>query len=715
MAAELDQFLGVFLDEAEEHLATVETLLLGLESQQPDAEDQNAIFRAAHSIKGGAATFGLPEVAELTHEVESLLDEVRHGDRALDATLFDLVLESVDAIKLMLADYRKHGACLQAHGASLLPRLRELLGKPAASPARAAAPVQADNPTRCTIVPPVGGAIDLIALLEMLSEFRNSRLLPPDEDDQPVLIDCATAADASRLQVLLASEMRGCTIILSPLASIANDDDGFGLFDDTPAPAANVLSDDDFGLFDDLPGPSAPAAIAADESSFGLFTPDAPATEIVRAETPFNGFGLFEPAPPMPSVSGKVAETTRAAEARASETIRVSVDKVDQLLNLIGELVITQSMLAQYSSELDPAHYGKLLEGVEQLQRNSRDLQDSVMAIRMLPVSNIFSRFPRLVRETAARLDKKVTLKLLGENTEIDKGFIEKLADPLTHLIRNSLDHGIETPAHRLQCGKAEIATLTLRAFHQGGHIVIQVIDDGAGLDRMRILAKAKERNLPAHDGMHDEEVWNLIFEPGFSTAAAVNDLSGRGVGMDVVRRNIQQMGGRVDIQSVSGVGTTISLYLPLTLAILDGMAVEVGGETYIVPLAYIAESLQPRKQDIKEVSGKGCLLQIRDNYVPLTNLAQLLGTVSRKAHAYEGLCMVLQNDDRQLAVCVDDLMGQHQVVIKSLEANYRKVPYISGATIMGDGRVALILDVESLFRPGRASATESLASALAA
>ena len=711
MSAELDRFLGVFLDEAEEHLATVETLLLGLETAQPDAEDQNAIFRAAHSIKGGAATFGLPEVAELTHEVESLLDEVRHGDRTLDSVLFDLVLEAVDAIKLMLADYRAHGRCLQAHGAELLPRLRALLGKhvevKTAAPAHATAVV--DIPTRCTIVPPMGEVIDLIALLEMLSDFRNSRLLPPDEDDQPVVIDCASAADASRLQALLATQMRGCTIILKPLTSAqVADDEGFGLFDDEPTAPA-ILSDEDFGLFDDMP-----AATMAPVEDFGLFVPDAPATQITRAVTPFAGFGLFEPAPPPPAVVAKVNETTRAAEARASETIRVSVDKVDQLLNLIGELVITQSMLAQYSGGLDPARYGKLLEGVEQLQRNSRDLQDSVMAIRMLPVSNIFSRFPRLVRETATRLDKKVTLKLLGENTEIDKGFIEKLADPLTHLIRNSLDHGIETPTHRLQCGKSETATLTLRAFHQGGHIVIQVIDDGAGLDRMRILAKAKERNLPAHDGMHDEEIWNLIFEPGFSTAAAVNDLSGRGVGMDVVRRNIQQMGGRVDIQSASGIGTTISLYLPLTLAILDGMAVEVGGETYIVPLSYIAESLQPRAEDIKDVSGKGCLLQVRNNYVPLTNLAELLGTTSRKAHAHEGLCMVLQNDDRQLAVCVDDLMGQHQVVIKSLEANYRKVPYISGATIMGDGRVAMILDVESLFRPVRIS-SEPNASALAA
>ncbi|KPC53977.1 Chemotaxis protein CheA [Amantichitinum ursilacus] len=712
-ASGLDQFLGVFLDEADEHLATVETLLLGLENQQPDAEDQNAIFRAAHSIKGGAATFGLPDVAELTHEVESLLDEVRHGERALDRVLFELVLEAVDVIKLMLSDYRQHGRCLAPHGVMLLPRLRDLLGNAVADAPVVRANAQDESPTRCTLVAPAGESVDIIALLELLGDFRDSRLLPPDNPDQPIVIDCATAADASRLQGVLARELRGCTIILTPLtAAQVADDEGFGLFDDEPV---RDILDDGFGLFDDEP--TAPADVLTD-ADFGLFDSEpvvaSNAMPVPAAETPFAGFGLFEPAPPKP-VAQKVSETVRAAETRAAETIRVNVDKVDQLLNLIGELVITQSMLAQYSSELDPTRHERLLAGVEQLQRNSRDLQESVMAIRMLPVSNIFSRFPRLVRETATRLDKKVTLKLVGESTEIDKGFIEKLADPLTHLIRNSLDHGVETPAHRLQCGKPETATLTLRAFHQGGHIVIQVIDDGAGLDRARILAKAKERNLPAHDGMHDEEVWNLIFEPGFSTAATVNDLSGRGVGMDVVRRNIQQMGGRVDIQSCSGIGTTISLYLPLTLAILDGMAVEVAGETYIVPLTYIAESLQPREQDIKQVSGKGCLLQIRENYVPLASLAELLGTVPGKPHAHEGLCMVLQNDDRQLAVCVDDLLGQHQVVIKSLEANYRKVPYISGATIMGDGRVALILDVESLFRTGRSVSTDPHASTLAA
>jgi len=334
---------------------------------------------------------------------------------------------------------------------------------------------------------------------------------------------------------------------------------------------------------------------------------------------------------------------------------------------------------------------------MNQLERNTRDLQESVMSIRMMPISFVFSRYPRVVRDLAAKLNKRVELKTVGENTELDKGLIEKIADPLTHLVRNSLDHGIEIPEKRVAAGKSAQGTITLRAFHQGGSIVIEVSDDGAGLNRGKILAKAKERGLPVHDGMTDQEVWLLIFEAGFSTAETVTDVSGRGVGMDVVKRNIQGMGGRIDIESALGVGTRISIRLPLTLAILDGLSVAVGDQMFIVPLNYIVESLQPTAADIKTVSGHGRVVQVRGEYLPVIALHEIFNLHPNVTAVHEGILVILEAEGYKAALFVDDLIGQHQVVIKSLESNYRRVQGVSGATIMGDGKVALILDTAAL------------------
>ena len=382
-----------------------------------------------------------------------------------------------------------------------------------------------------------------------------------------------------------------------------------------------------------------------------------------------------------------------------SSSIRVGVEKVDQIINLVGELVITQAMLAQCVDSESPDRLEKLKFGLDQLDRNTRGLQEAAMAIRMMPISAVFNRFPRVVRDVAGRLGKEVELKLAGEGTELDKGLIERIVDPLTHLVRNSLDHGLEAPAERIACGKVVKGTITLRASHQGGSIVIEVSDDGRGLNRERILAKAKERGIVTAENPTDAEVWNLIFEAGFSTGDKITDVSGRGVGMDVVRSNIHGLGGRVDIHSEAGVGTRMTVRLPLTLAILDGMSVSCGGEVFIVPLAFIVESLRPTPECIKTVSGQGRVLQIRGKYLPMVTLHELLGMPVPSGACDDGILIVIDTEEMRMALFVDALIGQHQVVIKSLETNYRKVPGISGATIMGDGRVALILDAASLGR----------------
>jgi two-component system chemotaxis sensor kinase CheA len=385
------------------------------------------------------------------------------------------------------------------------------------------------------------------------------------------------------------------------------------------------------------------------------------------------------------------------AKSGGDATIRVGVEKVDQLINLVGELVITQAMLLQSASGVDPVEFERLHNGLTQLERNSRDLQEAVMSIRMMPISVVFSRFPRVVRELSQKLGKKVELKLVGEGTELDKSLIERITDPLTHLVRNSLDHGVEMPDVRAAKGKQPTGTITLRAYHQSGNIVIEVNDDGAGLDRQRILAKAKERGLQVHDQMSDQEVWQLIFEAGFSTAEQVTEVSGRGVGMDVVKRNIHAMGGRVEIESMTGIGTRMTVRLPLTLAILDGMSIAVGGETYIVPLGYVIESLQAEQDMIKSISGVERLLFVRGEYLPVVALHEVFGVPGAITNLERGIMVIIEADGTKVAVFVDALVGQQQVVIKSLEANYRKVNGVSGATIMGDGHVALILDVAVL------------------
>jgi two-component system chemotaxis sensor kinase CheA len=525
-----------------------------------------------------------------------------------------------------------------------------------------------------------------------------------------------------------------------PVAAVTADE-GYGFFDDEPvAPSSGDASvDQGYGFFDEIvdaasvdeasvdvapvqpygffPGqPGAPAAdydfinevvARSDAPGYGFFVDEPtqfPSTPQQAQQEAQQGYGFFKKITPVAAAPvAEVAPVVETPNRRSSDkapvaetSIRVNVEKVDQLINLVGELVITQAMLADSATGIEGALSERLEAGLRQLERNTRDLQEVIMSVRMLPISFVFSRFPRVVRDLAAKLGKQIELKTLGEGTELDKGLIEKIADPLTHLVRNSLDHGIESPEKRLEAGKSAKGTITLKASHQGGNIVIEVSDDGGGLNRAKILAKAKERGLPVRDDITDSEICMLIFEAGFSTADVVSDVSGRGVGMDVVKRNIAAMGGRVDIESVEGMGTRILIRLPLTLAILDGLSVAVGEQTYIIPLAYIIESLQMSESDLRTISGGSRLVQVRGEYLPVVPLHEVF-SLPRKSDAESNIVVIVEADGKKIALLVDDLIGQHQVVIKSLESNFRRLPGISGATIMGNGQVALILDVAAI------------------
>ncbi len=689
MTVDMSQFYEVFFEEAAEHLASMETLLLKLDVNAPDPDDLNAIFRAAHSIKGGSGTFGFTDMTEVTHILENLLDRLRKNELVLTQAMIDIFLVAGDVLKSQL-DFHRGGAAVDAVVvAEICATLAQLTNNENA-PAVAAAPAAVNsgahaaknlNPpkTRFHLAFKRVAKAKLENLLPVLA-LQGDLSAPQEAADsalQSFTFDTVLGESelwemlefvVSRKQV----SIKVGEIIAASSESAEPEDEGFGLF---------------------LPEEELHAQLEA-EQGFGLFE-GAPGSEPMRNPGRREGDQSESVAVPGRRDNDRVAV---AASAEAS-SIRVGVDKVDNLINLVGELVISQAMLAQTASRVDPVLFESLMTSVAQLERNTRDLQESVMSIRMLPISFVFNRFPRVVRDVATKLGKQVELVTIGEGTELDKGLIEKIADPLTHLVRNSLDHGIESPEKRSAAGKNPKGTLTLRASHQGGSIVIEVSDDGAGLSRERILAKAQERGLPSHEGMSDHEVWQMIFAPGFSTAEVVTDVSGRGVGMDVVKRNIEGMGGRVELASTPGAGAKVTIRLPLTLAILDGMSIAVGNEVFIIPLTYIVESLQPTVEDIKTISSSGQVVQVRGEYLPLVPLHSVFKIEAKAHEPHQGIIVIIESDDGKIALLVDALVGQHQVVIKSLEGNYRKVAAVSGATIMGDGRVALILDVVALVR----------------
>lgn len=645
MSMDISDFYQTFFDEADELLADMEQHLLGLDPQEPDSEQLNAIFRAAHSIKGGAGTFGFTVLQETTHILENILDGARRGEMQLSTDIINLFLETKDIMQEQLDAYKTATEPNAATFEYICQALRQLaleakgevIEPPKTLAAAANAPVAAAG-LRLALVDLKPAEIPL--MLEELGNLGTVSDVVKGETSVEVTLDSSVDQDDIVAVLCFVIEEAQIQFLTAPSAATAVE------------PIVEAVAEE----------PAAPLATVTD------ITP-------AKREAPKKA----------------------AAKASESTSIRVAVEKVDQLINLVGELVITQSMLAQRSGELDPVAHGDLLNSMGQLERNARDLQESVMSIRMMPMEYVFSRFPRLVRDLASKLGKEVELTLQGSSTELDKSLIERIIDPLTHLVRNSLDHGIETPEKRLAAGKDAIGNLILSAEHQGGNICIEVVDDGAGLNRERILAKALSSGLPVSESMSDEEVGMLIFAPGFSTAEQVTDVSGRGVGMDVVKRNIQEMGGHVEISSKQGKGTTIRILLPLTLAILDGMSVRVANEVFILPLNAVMESLQPLADDLHPLAGGERVLEVRGEYLPLVELWNVFDVQGAKTEATQGIVVILQSAGKRYAMLVDQLIGQHQVVVKNLESNYRKVPGISAATILGDGSVALIVDVSAL------------------
>lgn len=681
---DLSQFYDTFFDEADELLADMEGLLLELDIENPDSDMLNAIFRAAHSIKGGAATFGcFGHLAETTHLLENILDFVRDGEMELRQDLIDLFLETKDILSDQVLAYRNAAEPDDEAFERICAQLRQiakdhiegnLSTETDTQPISALLPTEVQQPA--LVQPPVSQPSSM-PLTEGAPALRIKVSKASDKDLSVLRDEMALMGD------ILLEEGSGDSLTLWLSTTVSKDD--------IEAVCCFVVNEDQleivsapFPTQETEPAPDPAPTPTPDSAPVAAKAPSAPPVSEAKKETN----------------APRAAKPASGGSSRAeSSSLRVGVEKVDQIINLVGELVITQAMLVQTASTLDPVIHDRLLNGIEQLERNARDLQEAVMSIRMMPMDYVFSRFPRVVRENAARMDKQIRLVTKGAGTELDKSLIERIIDPLTHLVRNSIDHGIESPEKRAEVGKNPEGTLTLSAQHQGGHIVIEVADDGGGLKRDKILNKALANGLITNENISDEELWQLIFAPGFSTAEEVTAISGRGVGMDVVRRNIQSMGGHVQIFSAAGKGTTTRIVLPLTLAILDGMSVQVGEETFILPLSHVTESMQPTEDQMKNVTIEDRVMYVRGEYLPVVSLGEVFSVEGYQTNVTEAIAVVLQAEDMRFALIVDHLIGQHQVVVKNLEANYRKIPGISAATILGDGSVALIVDVFALHR----------------
>jgi len=633
---DIEQFSASFFVEAAELLAQAEQLLLELDTSAPSNEQLNAIFRAAHSIKGGAATFEYTSVTQTTHLLESHLDLARQGRLTLTPAIVNLFLSAKDALQQQLSAYSNGKQPNPADVARICDQLKGLKVEEGAT---------AQPASQVWVLPEPGETVRLRIAVERLKEADRDLLL----------------IELGNLGKVVKSEVGPSTLTVSLETSCVPEDiTGVCCF---------VINEDQI--------------------------------QITRESAAHLVAGAADASPP--KSQGAAVESSGAANGASTApketSIRVDVDKVDKLINLVGELVITQAMLTESATHLDPVLHERLLSGMGHLERNALDLQESVMSIRMMPVESVFSRYPRLVRDMSAKLGKQVRLDTYGKETELDRGVIQRIIDPLTHLVRNSLDHGIETPERRVALGKDATGQLLLSAQHHGGNIVIEVTDDGAGLNRERILAKALEKGFPVSEATPDEDLWQLIYAPGFSTAEQVTDISGRGVGMDVVKRNIQEMGGRVEIISKAGRGTTTRIVLPLTLAILNGMSVRLGKEIYILPLNCVVEALQPSAVNLHSIQENCSVIRVRGEYLPLIELHRMFMVEGAKTDPLEGILVIVHAGSARFALLVDELVGQHQIVVKSLETNYRRVAGISAATILGDGSVALIVDIADVQR----------------
>lgn len=675
----MSQFLATFYEESFEGLDIMETELLALDVGEADLETINTIFRAAHSIKGGSGTFGLNDVASFTHVMETLLDEMRDGKREVTQNGVNILLESVDVLREMLLTLQAEDEVDTARIAVVKQKLENLLG---ATPDEKSAEVTSVE----TDVSEVSKENNTAATSGWQIKFKpHTDMLQTGNDpvrmfrELAALGELVVTADTSDLADFLLMEPENSALswdltLTGDINKSAIEEVFDWVEDDCDLSISEITT----------------TAINTNDNKVDEKT--AVETEKAVIETPVT-------TSPAPELKPATPKTKRKASTETS-SIRVSIDKVDELINMVGELVITQSMLSQLGEEdrFGEAEIEKLKSGLMQLERNTREMQENVMRIRMLPISFVFQRFPRLVHDLSSQLEKNIELKLSGESTELDKTVMEKIGDPLVHLVRNSLDHGIEKPEIRRAAGKPETGEIHLNAFHEGGNIVIEITDDGAGLNLEKILEKAKSSGLVGdNDNLSDEDIADLIFRPGFSTADVVSDVSGRGVGMDVVRRNIRALGGTVDVKTSVGMGSTFTIRLPLTLAILDGQSVVVGDEVYIVPLVAIVESIQVDSSLINQITGKTEVYRLRDEYIPIVNLCDVFNVKAKHENIEDGLLVVVEAEGKKVALLVDDLLGQQQVVIKSLETNFKSVDGISGATILGDGTVALILDVTGL------------------
>ena len=672
MSIDLSQFFEVFFEESFEGLDAMEAELLNLVPGEEDNETINTIFRAAHSIKGGSGTFGFNSVANFTHVLETLLDQIREGQRALTAEHVNLLLKSVDCLRALMSALQAEQEPDLTEATELRIKFEEILGlaktTPKTSQAEPVEPInqdtyQIDFKPFAHLFKTGNEPLYMISELSELGELESQAFY----DEVPEIADLTPDDCFLSWRFFLTTKQSQQAI--EEIFEWVEDD----------ADITIILCG---GLFEQA-------------SEADICAPETPQI------TTENGSVLTESTAAEANTASKKVANKPNASSGESTSIRVGIDKVDSLINMVGELVITQAMLSQLGEqEITPATITSLQEGLAQLAHNTRDLQENVMRIRMLPISFVFSRFPRLVRDISQKLDKQVELKLIGEHTELDKTVMEKISDPMVHLVRNSLDHGLETVDQRIASGKDPVGTVTLNAFHQGGNIVIEIMDDGQGLNTAKIKQKAIANSLITEaDELSENEVHELVFMPGFSTADEVSDISGRGVGMDVVRRNIQSLNGSVEVSSAAGVGSTFTIRLPLTLAILDGQLVKVAQHTYIIPLISIVESLQIDINKVSRVGKDLDVLRLRDEYIPILRLYQIFNHQGAIESLDKTLLVVVESDNQKIGLLVDDLLSQQQVVIKSLEANYQKVDGVSGATILGDGRVSLITDVSGLIK----------------
>ncbi|MEQ1794963.1 MAG: chemotaxis protein CheA [Nitrospira sp.] len=712
MSTDLSQFQESFFEESAEHLSTIEDGLLQLEQHPEDLDLLNRIFRAAHSIKGNSGMFGFTAVGQFTHKMETLLDQLRNGQLSVTPAIADILLRSTDCLKTLIDAAHGGAAPDQDTIAQLEHELAAAAGETPTSaggtpPSGASGGAPPTGPTqqrfRIVWTPPswmFQRGLDPLRLIGELAELGTiaSRSLDVSHlpafsvlDPELCYLSWACELHTVKQQSVIESVfdfVRDDSVLT--IEKVAVKAEGADHSERSVSTSTSASTSE--------PGESKPLGeILVETGVVSRETLDKALAQQKRV-----GEILVEQHAATPQQISqalqKQQESTAPKKSADAASIRVDTAKIDKLINLVGELVITQSMLSDLGSRFEMSQVAVLLERIAQLERNTREIQERVMGIRMLPIGNAFSRFPRLVRDLSGKAGKKIQLLLSGEETELDKTVIESIGDPLTHLVRNSADHGLEPPDERLAAGKPEQGTIHLSAFHEGGSICITVEDDGRGLNRDRILAKAIKQDLiTENDKLSDDQIWGLIFKPGFSTAEKVTDVSGRGVGMDVVKRNIEGLGGTVSIKTVTGKGTTFTLKLPLTLAIIEGMTVRVGTDTYIVPLLSILQSIQPKQDCLKTVVGKGELVNVHGSYLPVMRLYEVFSLQPEITDPTKAILLILETEGERVAVMVDEILGQQQVVIKSMEQNFRKVEGVAGATILGDGTVGFILDVRGL------------------